>query len=100
MILSSNLPSRILSRGSQTPVWVFVLLLAATAPLFADSTYLATNSFDGISLLPPPPGRGSMEEAGDLATVRAVFNRRTDAEKTRAMKDSGLAFSLFQPAAG
>lgn len=82
------------------PALVFALLFATTTPLFADSTYLTTNSFDSISLLPPPPGRGSVEEAADLATVRAVFNGRTDAEKTRAMKDSGLAFSLFQSAAG
>lgn len=79
---------------------VFALLVATAAPLFADSTYLTTNSFDSLSLLPPPPGRGSAEEVADLATVRAVFNARTDAEKTRAMKDSGLAFSLFQPAVG
>jgi acid phosphatase (class A) len=55
---------------------------------------------DGISVLPPPPGRGTAEEVADLASVRAVFNGRTEAEKARAMKDSGLSFSLFQPAVG
>jgi acid phosphatase (class A) len=41
-----------------------------------------------------------VEELADLASVRAVFNGRTELEKARAMKDSGLAFSLFQPAVG
>lgn len=80
--------------------FALVLLFATAAPILADTAYLTTNSFDSVSLLPPPPARGSAEEAADLATVRAVFNGRTDAEKTRAMKDSGLAFSLFQPAVG
>src|SRR5262249_29019531 len=59
-----------------------------------------TNSFDSISLLPPPPKHGSTEEAADLAAVRAVFNGRTEAEKTKTMKNSELAFSLFEPTVG
>jgi len=94
------MPSCILPNRFQAPGLAFALLLATAASLFADSTYLTTNSLDSVSLLPPPPARGSAEEAADLTTVRAVFNGRTDAEKTRAMKDSGLAFSLFQPAVG
>jgi acid phosphatase (class A) len=76
------------------------LLFATAVPVVAEPAYLTTNNFDSISLLPPPPGRGSAEEAAELATVRAVFNGRTEAEKTRAMQDSGLAFSLFQPPIG
>jgi acid phosphatase (class A) len=76
------------------------LLLGTTASLVGGTAYITTNSFDGISLLPPPPARGSTEEVADLASVRAVFNGRTEAEKVRAMKDSGLAFSLFEPAVG
>jgi acid phosphatase (class A) len=100
MTLNSNLASRTLPGRIQVPALALALLFATAAPLLADSPYLTTNSLDGISLLPPPPARGSAEEAADLATVRSVFNGRTDAEKTRAMKDSGLAFSLFQPAVG
>jgi len=101
MNLNSNLPSRIFRRRFPAPAFAVVaLLFATTAALFAGPAYLTTNSFDGVSLLPPPPGRGSPEEAADLASVRTVFNGRTEKEKTRAMKDSGLAFSLFQPAAG
>jgi acid phosphatase (class A) len=78
----------------------FALLLASAGTLLAQGAYITTNRLDGISLLPPPPARGSAEEVADLATVRAVFNGRTEPEKARAMKDSGLAFSLFQPAVG
>jgi acid phosphatase (class A) len=100
MILKSNLPSCNLSRGFQAPALALALLFATATPVFAGSAYLTTNSFDGISLLPPPPVPGSPEEVADLASVRAVFNARTEAEKSRAMKSSGLAFSLFQPAVG
>jgi acid phosphatase (class A) len=100
MTLSSNLPSRIFLRNIHPLALGIVLLLPSAIPLLADPTYLSTNSFDSISLLPPPPERGSAEEAADLAAVRAVFNGRTEAEKARAMKDSGLAFSLFEPAVG
>jgi len=101
MMLNSNLQRRCLLNGRlQAPALALAVWLSATASLFAQPAYLTTNSFDAISLLPPPPGRGSAEEAADLATVRAVFNKRTEAEKGRAMKDSTLSFSLFQPAAG
>src|ERR1043166_9406772 len=100
MILNSILPEGILSRRFHAAALALTLLFAASAPLFADSPYLTTNSFDSIALVPPPPARGSAEELADLGTVRAVFNGRIEAEKTRAMKDSGLSFSLFQSAAG
>jgi acid phosphatase (class A) len=76
------------------------LLLSTAASLFADTSYLAAGRPDGIALLTPPPMAGSAEEAADLATVRSVFNARTEAEKTRAMKDSSLSFTLFGPAIG
>jgi acid phosphatase (class A) len=100
MNLKSNLPSRILSRRFPAPTLALVLLLANGTSLLGQAAYITTNSFDGISLLPPPPVRGSAEEVADLASVRAVFNGRTEAEKARATKDSGLAFALFQPAVG
>lgn len=89
-----------LPRRLPSMAFTLTVLFATIAPLFADSAYLTTNSFDTISLLPPPPAPGSAEETADLASTRTVFNGRTDAEKTRAMKDSGLSFSLFQPAIG
>lgn len=100
MILKSNCPTRVVPRRFLAATFALALLIATSAPLFADPAYLTTNNFDGIALLPPPPARGSAEEAADLATVRTVFHGRTEAEKTRAMKDSGLSFSLFQPAIG
>jgi acid phosphatase (class A) len=100
MNLNSNLPSRILLRLFPARALALALLIANATPLFGQSAYITTDSFDGISLLPPPPSRGSVEEVADLASVRAVFNGRTEPEKERAMKDSSLAFSLFQPAAG
>lgn len=99
MILRSNLPSRILPKF-QAPALAHALLIGTAASLLGQAAYITTNSIDGISLLPPPPVRGSTEEVADLASVRAVFNGRTEAEKARALKDSGLAFSLFQPAVG
>jgi acid phosphatase (class A) len=100
MILNSILPSRISRGGLKAPILALALLFVNAAPLLAGAAYLTTNTFDGISLLPPPPNRASPEEVADLASVRAVFNRRTEVEKARAMKDSGLGFSLFQPAVG
>jgi acid phosphatase (class A) len=100
MNLNSNLPSRILLRLFAAPALAIALLLANATSLFGQAAYITTNTIDGISLLAPPPSRGSAEEAADLASVRAVFNGRTEAEKERATKDSGLAFSLFQPAVG
>jgi acid phosphatase (class A) len=100
MILNLNLQRPIFKGWKHASSLSFALLLATAAPLFAETPYITTNRLDGVSLLPPPPGRGSVEEAADLATVRSVFNGRTDAEKNRAMKDSGLAFSLFEPAIG
>jgi acid phosphatase (class A) len=100
MILRRNLPSCILPRGFQAPVLALGLFITSAASLLGQGAYITTNRFDSISLLPPPPGRGTAEEIADLASVRAVFNGRTEAEKARATKDSGLAFSLFQSAAG
>ena len=100
MILKSNLPSCIFSRVFPAPVLALALVFSTAASLVGETAYITTNSFDGISLLPPPPARESAEEVADLASTRAVFNGRTEAEKARAVKDSGLAFSLFQPAVG
>jgi acid phosphatase (class A) len=100
MNLNSNLPSRILFRLIPAPALALALLFATTTPLLAQAAYITTNTFDGVSLLPPPPSRGSAEEVADLASVRAVFNGRTEAENARATKDSALAFSLFQSSIG
>src|SRR4051794_40176121 len=80
---------------------LFLLLsLGVAAPLFAQSRYLAAGKPDGIALLSPPPAAGSVEEAADLASARAVFTQRTPAEEARANKDASLAFTLFAPAIG
>jgi len=100
MILRTNLPSCILTGRLAAQILALVLLFANATSLLGQRAYITTNSLDGVALLPPPPVRGSVEEVADLASVRAVFNGRTEAEKARAMKDSGLAYSLFQPAVG
>jgi acid phosphatase (class A) len=76
------------------------LLLFVAPFLQAENCYLIPGHPDGVALLPPPPATGSAEEAADLATVRAVFNARTPAEKARAFKDSSLSIFLFAPAIG
>src|SRR5882757_8742709 len=96
MIVRTILPS-ILPR-IQAPALALALLIGTAASLLGDTAYITTNSIDGISLLPPPPARGSAEEVADLASVRAVFYGRTAAEKSRASKESAVTLSLFQPA--
>lgn len=100
MISNTNLQRQISRWPVSARLLAISLLLGAATPVLAEAPYLSTNRLDGVLLLPPPPGQGSAEETVDLATVRSVFNGRTEAEKTRAMKDSGLAFSLFKPAVG
>jgi acid phosphatase (class A) len=79
------------------------LVIGSLLPVhgFSQSTnYLQNGAPNGIALLPAPPKPGSPEEAADLETVRSVFEARTDAEKSRAFKDSALSFALFAPAIG
>ena len=92
-----NFPSR---PTAVTRIAALCLLLALGTPAFAQVSYMRPGQPNGVELLPPPPSPGSAEEAADLATVRAVFRARTAAEKTRAMTDSSLSFSLFAPAIG
>jgi acid phosphatase (class A) len=89
-----------LSRCRFQSVLAFWLLWAVAAPVFAQNRYLAASQPDGVALLPPPPAAGSSEQAADLASVRAVFDARTKVEEVRAVKDSSLAFSIFEPAIG
>jgi acid phosphatase (class A) len=77
-----------------------LLLTAANSALAQTNRYLTAGRPDGIALLPPPPAEDSAEQAADLASARAVFDGRTQAETTRAVKDSTLAFSLFAPVIG
>jgi acid phosphatase (class A) len=76
------------------------LLALESAPVFADSFYLAKGRPDGVALLPPPPERGSEEEAADLATARLVFKARTPEETKRAEKDVSLSLFNFAEVIG
>jgi acid phosphatase (class A) len=76
------------------------IVLALGFPCFGDVSYLPPGQPDGVALLAPPPLAGSAEEAADLASTRAVFRARTEAEKARALKSSTLSFSLFNEAIG
>ena len=92
-----------LARISQNtlPSFALAILISATAAGFAaDKSYLPAGKPDGVELLPPPPKADSPEQAADLAIARSVFRSRTEAEKTRAFKDSTIAFSLFAAAIG
>jgi acid phosphatase (class A) len=100
MILKSSLRSPICRPGLRCGGLTLCLLLLVASPLFADGYYIATNQLDGIALLPPPPAPGSVEEAADLASARAVFKARTPAEDVRARKDANLSLFLFAPAIG
>jgi acid phosphatase (class A) len=87
-------------RPRNSPLPVLALLVALCLPAAGQSLYFPNGLPDGIALLPPPPARGSAEEAADLDCVRAVCKARTSDEEARAMKSSSLAFSLFAPAIG
>jgi acid phosphatase (class A) len=76
------------------------LLTSGSAPVWADAIYLSRGHPDGVALLTPPPGRGSEEEAADLATVRSVFKARTEQESARAKKDSTLSIFNFAEVIG
>ncbi len=92
--------SRSHSPALRSAALLLVLSLSLATPLFAQSRYLASGKPEGVALLPPPPAAGSVEEAADLASARAVFTHRTPAEEARAHKDASLAFALFAPAIG
>ena len=98
--LPSSAPSPVLPQARRGWVIVLCLLLFVAPPLLAESHYLAPGHPDGVALLAPPPAPGSLEEAADLASARAVFKARTPAEQARATKDSTLSIFLFAPAIG
>jgi acid phosphatase (class A) len=100
MKLQHALPRRSPLAVFQSAALVLFLALSTAAPALAQSLYLAAGKPDGIALLPPPPASGSVEEAADLSTVRAVFKGRTSEELARATKDASLSFSLFARAIG
>ena len=79
---------------------VMAVGLSLLAPALFGQSYLPAGLPDGTALLAPPPLPGSAEEAADLASVRAVFRSRTEAEKNRATMESTLSFSLFAAAIG
>ncbi len=103
MNLISNLRHNSSSSSLRHPIGAVLAplcFLLASLPALADAPYLAPGHPDGVALLAPPPSPGSGEEAAELTASRSVFQARTSAEKARAMKDSGLSFSLFEPAIG
>jgi acid phosphatase (class A) len=93
-----NLMARLISQRLLCAAFAAFLLVQGIAA--AETSYLPPGKPDGAELLPPPPLPGSAEQAADMASVRAVFHGRTEAEKKRATMDSGLSFTLFGPAIG
>jgi len=76
------------------------LLVALCAPLQGQSLYFRAAAADGIALLSPPLVSGSVEEAADLVSARAVFLSRTPAQEAQATHSSSLSFALFTNATG
>jgi acid phosphatase (class A) len=93
-----NLMARLKSQHLVSAAFAAFLLVQGIPA--AESSYLPPGKPDGVELLPPPPLPDSAEQAADMASVRAVFQGRTEAEKKRATMDSGLSFNLFAPAIG
>jgi acid phosphatase (class A) len=77
------------------------IALSIFTSAFADELkYFTPGHLDGIALLTPPPAPGSAEQAADLASARAVFRARTEAEKERAFRDANISLFNFAPIIG
>jgi acid phosphatase (class A) len=86
--------------GRPACVLSLCLLLAMAPALLAETSYLSPGQPNGAALLASPPAPGSVEEAADLASARAIFKARTPDEEARAFKDASLSMFLFAPAIG
>jgi acid phosphatase (class A) len=98
--LKSSLRRPLCPAGYRGGIFALCLVLLVASSLFAEGNYIPPDHPDGIALLPPPPEPGSVEEAADLNSARAIFKARTPDEDARARKDSGLSLFLFEPAIG
>ena len=83
---------------------LLILLLAGT-PLRAELSsldhYLAGDKIDILSLLPPPPLSGTLEQSDDLAEVRAVHASAPSNEVAIALaEDRHPSIFSFTPAVG
>ncbi len=83
---------------------VFLLLAVAVAPLRAVAEeqlhYLPAGKPDVVALLAPPPLPDSMEQAADLAEVKAVYHAATSNEITAAYSEKEFSIFNFTPAIG
>lgn len=92
---------------------VFLISWLVTAPVIAQDAavqrrpaqvagpaYLATDAVDITALLPPPPAKGSAEEARDLAALHAAQDARTPAIEARVVADASVNLSRFADVLG
>ncbi len=95
-------PNRI-SFGTARVVIGAMLGLSLVAGLLARRAiepYLPTNALDSVALLPPPPSIEPVEQAADLAAVRAAFAATPERERHRAEVEAALVPERFAPALG
>ncbi len=75
-------------------------MIAVAAPLRAEQRYYVSDINLAPELLPPPPDRGSPEQATDLAEVIAVSQARTKTETALALSEQHFFIFSFTPAIG
>lgn len=98
MTRSNTRPNVTRRAGVASFLWLnLALALVATR---AVEPYLATNAVDSVALLPPPPSIEAVEQATDMAAVRAAFKATPEHERERAEAEATLVPERFAPVIG
>ena len=85
------------------PLLAFLLLASASLPAALSNVdhYLTADKIDVLTLLPPPPVVSPLEQAADLAEVRAVHDSAPSNEVAIALaEDRHPSIFSFAPAVG
>lgn len=87
------------SLKNRVHVFSLLLLVLTVAPLSAAERYLNdAQQPDVLALLPPPPV--GVEQAADIASVRAVHNSVSSNELAQAQTEGNFTVFVFTPAIG
>lgn len=88
------------TRRARVASFLWLNLAVALVAARAVEPYLATNAVDSVALLPPPPSIEAVEQATDLAAVRAAFKATPERERWRAEMEAPLVLERFAPVIG
>lgn len=87
-------------RRARLAHFLWLNLALALIAAHAVEPYLPTNAVDSVALLPPPPSIEAVEQATDLAAVRAAFKATPERERRRAEAEAALVPERFAPVIG